>query len=238
MSRPAIIITGGARRIGAATARHFAREGYDIVLHYHHSKEEAEALKIELEAYSVQCETFAHDMADVKNMPGLMKKIAGVMPNCVALINNASVFERGTFMETDEALLERQFAVNFKAPFFLTHAFAATFKKGSVINLLDADIVTTKGSHFAYLLSKKTLAEFTAMAARALGPNIRVNGICPGCVLPSNQNEADYEKKLEQQIPLKSHPPVRDIAETALWLTKQSHITGQIIFVDGGQHVL
>jgi len=238
MTRPAIIITGGAKRVGAAMALYFARGGYDIALHYNASEKDAKTVKAKVEKLGAQCVLFPCDLSKTKTLPALMKKIRTTMPNCTALINNASIFERAPFMDTDEALFDRQFAVNFKAPFFLTQAFAKTFGKGCVINLLDTDIVQTQGSHFAYLLSKKTLSEFTEMAARALGPAIRVNGICPGCVLPSDQNEVAYEKKIKALLPLKKNPTVDALAEAALWLVSQPFITGQIIFVDGGQHVL
>lgn len=237
-ARPGILITGGAKRIGEALVRHFARQGYDIALHYNRSAREAKKLAAELEKLGAKCHLFSHDLQESEGIPKLMQQVKKSLPNCTALINNASVFERAELMDTDEALFDRQFAVNFKAPFFLTQAFAKTMKKGCVINMLDTDIVETRGSHFAYLLSKKTLAEFTVMAARSLGPGIRVNGICPGCMLPSDQNEKQYEQKMKGVVPLKSNPGLEELAEAASWLVGQKHITGQLIFVDGGKHVL
>ncbi|MDE3016881.1 MAG: SDR family NAD(P)-dependent oxidoreductase, partial [Pseudomonadota bacterium] len=184
MARQAVIITGSARRIGAALALYFAHHGYDIGLHYHRSAPDAKKLAKKIEALGGTCKIFPHDLSDIKGIPPLMKKIKTALPHCAALINNASLFERAEFMETDEALFDRQFAVNFKAPFFLTQDFAKTFHKGCVINIADSEIVHTHGSHFAYLLSKKALADFTLMAARALGPKIRVNAVCPGCIIP------------------------------------------------------
>jgi NAD(P)-dependent dehydrogenase (short-subunit alcohol dehydrogenase family) len=238
MANKAVIITGGARRIGAALALHFAEHGYDIALHYNHSKKDAGKLQAQIKKRGVKCELFSHDLKNIKGIPALMKKIRAAMPHCVALINNASIFERAEFMKTDEALFDRQFAVNFKAPFFLTQAFAKTFGKGCVINMIDTDIAKVRVSHFAYLLSKKALADFTPMAARALGPKIRVNGVCPGCILPSSHNDKVYEKKMAAQIPLKGHPSLNELAEAVRWLTEQQHITAQVIYVDGGQHVL
>ncbi len=238
MSKKAVLITGGARRVGAAMAIYFAKAGYDIALHYNRSKTDAGKIKKKIETSGRACVLFQHDLSNMKNIPLLMKRVQKAMPHCTALVNNASIFERADFMNTEEALLDRQFAVNFKAPFFMTQAFARTFGKGCVVNILDTDIAQTHGSHFAYLLSKKTLAEFTPMAARALGPKIRVNGVCPGAILPSSQVDAHYIQKLKGVIPLKSHPGADEIAETARWLIDQQHITGQLIFVDGGMHVL
>lgn len=238
MSRPAVIVTGGARRVGASIVRHFADNGYDIALHYNKSESEAKALQKDIEAMGVTCQLFQQDLSQISKLDGFIATIHKAMPHVSALINNASVFERAAFLETDEALFDRQFDANFKAPFFLTQSFARHVAKGSVINILDTEIVQTQGSHFAYLLSKKTLADFTIMGARALGPNIRVNAVCPGCPLPANEDDAKYVEKLKQVIPLQSHPEPKEIGEAALWLSNQKHITGQLIFVDGGKHVL
>ena len=233
-----VIITGGAKRVGAATALYFAKHGYDIALHYNRSKKEAAALQKKIHKIGARCELFHCDLSDVKKIPALMKAVQKKMPHCSVLVNNASVFERMEFLKTNEKLFDRQFDINFKAPFFLTQSFANTFKKGSVVNIVDTDITKTHGSHFAYLLSKKALADFTQMAARALGPNMRVNGVCPGCMLPSSANDKDYEEKMRDIVPLKAHPTLGELAEAVRWLSEQKTITGQIIFVDGGKHVL
>jgi NAD(P)-dependent dehydrogenase (short-subunit alcohol dehydrogenase family) len=237
-ARPAILITGGAKRVGAALARFFSTNGYDIALHYHHSETEAKQLQQEIAANGSKCMLFRHDLADAAGLENLVGKVGASFPACSALINNASVFERGELMQTSEELFDRQFAINLKAPFFLTQAFAKQFKSGHIVNVLDTDIVHNQVSHFAYLMSKKSLADFTKMAARALGPDISVNAVCPGCILPSDQNEEAYEQKMQSVVPLKSHPDTDDVAQSVYWLLQQKHITGQLIFVDGGKHVL
>ncbi len=234
----AVLITGGAKRVGAALSRNFARHGYDVALHYNTSKAEALALKTEIESLGRRCELVCHDLSDVSGMPELMTQLKDRMPHCGALINNASIFEPSTLLETDEAFLDRQFAVNFKAPFFLTQAFAKTFGKGSVVNILDTDIVQTQGSHIAYLLSKKTLAEFTCMAARALGPAVRVNAVSPGGILPSDAQDKLYIDKLPDKLPLGKIAALEDLVESVRWLCENASVTGQIMFVDGGQHLL
>jgi NAD(P)-dependent dehydrogenase (short-subunit alcohol dehydrogenase family) len=227
--------------VGAAMANYFARKNFDIALHYNNSESEALSLQKEIHKTGVACEIFAHDLSDSAGLGQLIKKIQAKMPHCNALINNASVFERCEFLETDEALFDRQFNVNFKAPFFLTQHFARVFggnPGACVINILDTDIAQNQISHFAYLLSKKNLADFTLMAARALGPKIRVNGVCPGSMLPSAHNYEGYEEKVKQMVPLKSQPSLDDLSEAAFWLSEQRSITGQIIYVDSGKHVL
>lgn len=239
--RNGVIITGGAKRIGAAMALYFAHKNFDIALHYNNSKDDALKLQKKIQKIGVACEIFNHDLSNTKGLASLIERIYEKMPHCNVLVNNASVFERCEFLRTDEALFDHQFNINFKAPFFLTQTFAKKFGENAracVINILDTDISTTQISHFAYLLSKKTLADFTVMAALALGANIRVNGVCPGSMLPSAENYEGYEEKMKQLVPLKIQPSLDDLSEVVFWLTQQKSITGQTIYVDGGKHVI
>lgn len=235
--KKAVLITGSAQRVGASLALSFADAGYDILLHFHNSEAAAERIKRDIEAKGVQCTLLAHDLCDVAGIDAFMKEARRLVPHCEVLVNNASVFERGLLMETDEKLFDEQMAINFKAPFFVTQAFVRYFKKGCVINMLDTSVKETQGSHFAYLLSKKALASFTSMAARQLGPDIRCHGICPGILLPSNELDEEYMQRVAPTLPMKKIGTLDQVASTALWLA-ESQTTGQFIFVDGGQHVL
>lgn len=234
----AVLITGGARRVGAALALFLAERGYDIALHYQTSRQEAEGVAAQVKARGRACELFATDLAQTETLADFMSTVKQRMPDVNALVNNASVFDRGEFLQSDEALFNRQFDVNLKAPVFLTQAFARHFGKGSVVNLLDSNVTKTHGSHFFYLMSKKALADFTIMAARALGPDVRVNGVCPGVVLPSEQESAGYEEKLKATNPLKRLAGVDAVCEAVAWLLAQEAVTGQMIFVDAGQHTV
>lgn len=244
--RSGVIVTGGSKRVGAELCRYFAKNNFDVALHYNNSKNEAIALQKEIKNMGVACEIFAQDLVDSNGLHKLMENIYAKMPNCNILINNASIFERCEFMETDKDLFDRHFAINFKAPFFLTQAFAKLFGKNPdaknanycVINILDTDISKNQISHFAYLLSKRNLADFTKMAAVALGADIRVNGVCPGHMLPSAQLYEGYEEKVRQMVPLKKNPSLDDLSEAVFWLAEQTSITGQIINVDCGKHLV
>lgn len=237
-ARPAVLVTGGAIRVGAVLCEAFAKAGYDIALHYNSSSTEAQAVKKNIELLGVRCELFQADLSDTAKLPALIESVKIAYANCAALINSASVFERASFLQTDEALFDRQVGVNFKAPFFLTQAYAKAFGKGSVVNILDTDVSKNQGSHFIYLQSKKMLADFTQMAARELGPNIRVNAVCPGVMLPSPGFDQSYLEKAAQKMPLARIATPQDLAQAALWLSESPVITGQVIFVDGGQHLL
>lgn len=241
MQNNAVIITGGARRVGAMLALYFAKKGYDIALHYNNSQDEAIRVQEQVLALGRACEIFAHDLQDISGIPNLMAYIHAKMPHVNTLINNASVFERGEFMVTDEELFDRQFAINFKAPFFLTQEFARIFGHNvgvNVVNMLDTNIIGNGGSHFAYLLSKKAFADFTRMAARALGEKVRVNAVCPGIVLPSQEMDEAYMAKLKSSLPLKKNASVGQVVEAVYYLSQSAALTGQFIFIDGGESVL
>jgi NAD(P)-dependent dehydrogenase (short-subunit alcohol dehydrogenase family) len=235
--KKAALITGASKRVGATIALALARAGYDIALHCNKSVQDATILREEIQKMGMKCEIFTCDLADASKLEPLISSAYKLFPHLSVLINNASVFERINFLNSSLEMFEENMAVNARAPIFLTQAFAKMVAHGHVINLLDTDIVKQHGSHFMYLLSKKTLAAFTKMAARDLR-HIQVNGVCLGVVLPSDQNPENYESELEKKLPLNQLIQIDDITRSILWLLDQPRITGQFIFNDSGQHLL
>ncbi len=238
MTRPAILITGAARRVGKAIALHFARTGYDVALHYNHSQAEAEKVAEEIRALGVRCELLQADLADSVQVAPLVTRAYAAFPTLAILVNNASVFDAGKLMESDAALYEKEFRINTQAPIFLTQAFAKYVGAGAVVNMLDSKIVRNKHSHFFYLLSKKTLAEFTKMAAIELAPHLRVNAVCPGFLLPSGGWGEDYQERLEPNLPLQKIATLDEVVKAVYSLCENKSLTGQCLFVDGGEHLL
>lgn len=234
----AALITGGAKRVGREIALALAEQGYDIALHYFKSQAEAQTLKKEIEAMGRKAQIFSFDLVDTQAIEPWICEIAGLFPALELLVNNASIFERTSFADSTVADFTNHMAINAAAPIFLTKAFAKHVKHGQVINLLDTNITDTHGSHFFYLLSKKTLADFTRMAARELGPQIRVNAVCPGVVLPSDQQPMGYEENLAKRLPMAEQSSVEDIVRAVNYLLDATHITGQLLFTDSGQHLL
>ena len=129
-------------------------------------------------------------------------------------------------------------AVHVKAPYILTQEFARLCKAGSIINILDTHITENRTAHFDYLLSKKTLAAFTQQAAVSLAPKIRVNAIAPGLILPPVAEKADYLNRLAKKIPLKRKGNIENITHAVQFLAKNNYITGQVLFIDGGEHLI
>ena len=231
------LVTGGAKRIGRAIAFGLAEIGYDIALHYNHSLKEAQSAASEIEKKGVQCALFQCDLNRIDEVLQLMPKIFERFPECNLLINNASIFERAGFLDTDPELLDRFLNINFKAPFFLSQDFARYCQEGQIIHILDTKISKEIVNYFTYGLTKKTLYEFMRMAAKALAPNIRVNGICPGMILPSKDlSESDFEK-LSQKIPVQHRGDPQNVVSAVRFLIENSFVTGECLYVDGGEHL-
>ena len=231
------LVTAGVKRIGKAIVLALAHQGYDIAIHYYSSRSNAEILSQEIESLGRICKIYQADLTNEEDILNLLPQVQKDFSDLELLVNNASNFEPATLRETDMESFNSHFAVNFKAPYFLTRDFASICKKGNIINILDTRITNNDFSYSAYSLAKKAQAELTRMSALELAPNIRVNGICPGFILaPDNPNEEHLEK-LKQKIPMKSQGNPQQICQALKYLLDNAFITGQFIFVDGGQNL-
>ncbi|QBG46500.1 SDR family oxidoreductase [Verrucomicrobia bacterium S94] len=219
------LVTGGAVRIGKAIVRALQAEGAEVVVHYLGSQAEAEALS----PYTVRA-----DLGNLEEVSGLVET-AGPLD---ILINNASLFTRDSLAEARPERALRELNVNLLAPLELIRCFAQQAGSGAVINLLDRRIRANDSSALPYSLSKKGLEELTRLAALELAPGIRVNGVAPGPILPPPGDSGEHFAERAGRIPLEIFPTPGNIAEAAIFLLKADYCTGQVIFVDGGQHLL
>jgi NAD(P)-dependent dehydrogenase (short-subunit alcohol dehydrogenase family) len=236
--RQTALITGSAKRIGRAMAVALAGQGYTVALHCNRSRADAEQAAQEIRESGGSCGIFCADLADEKQVQGLIPSVLKKYRQLDLLINSASIFKKDNLKTGDPALFNRQWAVNFKAPYILTSAFARKCKRGHIINILDTHIVQNKVSHVSYLLSKKALAELTKMAAVELAPEIRVNAVAPGLILPPAGKEKGYLDRLARDIPLKKRGEISYIVAAVRFLLDNEYLTGQILFVDGGEHLV
>ena len=236
-SKGAALVTGGARRIGAAISLALARNGYDVALHYLSSVEAAERVADEIEGLGRGCRLFRCDLNDHAATTALMPEVREHFTDLRVLVNNASIFERGMFRQTGPDLFERHFNINFKAPFFLIQAFAEGCPRGQVINVLDTRVNRSDHHHAAYTLSKKALLELTRMAARELGPGIRVNGVSPGMILPPPGGVVDELERRSAALPLQRIGDTDNLTAAVLFLLDNPFVTGECIYVDGGEHL-
>lgn len=235
--KKAALITGAGDRLGKAMALALAGMGYDIAVHYNSSGKGAERTAEEVKSLGRKCETFKADLSRIKSIEALTSKVFRAFPYCSLLINNASVFEDIDFMDVTEESFDKEFNLNFKAPFFLSREFSRRNSAEVIINMLDARVSRIETGHFVYNLSKRALRDLTLMAAKALGPKIRVNGICPGPILPPPGKDTKYMKRISKNTPLrKAGSP--DYVITALkYILDNDYVTGECLFVDGGQHI-
>lgn len=234
--RPAALVTGAATRLGLVFARALAMQGYDIALHYHCSISQAESAIAEIKSLGAACEGFPCDLAgDGVNL--LIDQVIERFPSLQLLINSASAYAAGRISETTPALLKEQFDVNFFAPFLLSSRFANVVQSGSIINIIDNKIAFQQNNYAAYLLSKKALADLTSLAAVEFAPDIRVNGIAPGVVLPGSNRTDDYIAWRVQGIPVGRQGDTSELVGAMNYLLLNEFVTGQILYVDGGESI-
>ncbi len=234
----AALVTGGARRIGREIALSLAEGGWDVVLHYNSSRDDAEGTAEEVRGRGVSCQLVGCDLADSRRMLELLPAAVGLAPALELLVNNASVFERSPIAETEVGLFDSHMAVNLSAPFFLLRDFARLCGRGQVLNLLDTRIVRDESAYAAYTLTRKALAGLTRMAAREFAPGIRVNAVAPGLILPPEGGNREQFERMAARIPLERHGHPRQVAQAAMYLVNSDFVTGQVIHVDGGEHLL
>ena len=239
-ARPVALITGAAKRIGAAIARTLHAAGYDLALHYRHSRAEMDALCAQLEAARAgsTCAIQA-DLADVGRVPGIVEHCTARFGRLDALVNNASAFYATPFGTVTAQQWHELFASNAQAPFFLAQAAAAQLKaaRGAIVNIVDIYAERPLAAHPVYSMAKAALAMMTQALARELAPQVRVNAVAPGAILwPDAGKDYADRSELVARTPLQRTGAPEDIAAAVLFLLRDAKFTtGQTIRVDGGR---
>ncbi|MGH8090837.1 MAG: pteridine reductase [Rudaea sp.] len=240
VQRPVALITGAARRVGAQIALGLHAAGYDLALHYRHSRSEMDALCADLNkvradsAHAIQA-----DLADVENLPRIVADCIARFGRLDALVNNASAFYATPIGSVTLAQWEELFASNARAPFFLAQAAAPHLKnaQGSIVNIVDIYAERPLPGHPVYCMAKAALAMMTLALAKELAPEIRVNGVAPGAVLwPESGKAYADQQELVARTPLRRAGAPDDVATAVLFLLRDAKFTtGQIVRVDGGR---
>lgn len=240
MEGKTVLITGSAKRIGKELALHLAKQSWNLALHYNTSKGEAIALRDYLKAiYPNQIfKVFCCNLSDEFACESLISEVYKEMGNINVLINNASVYTPKSIKETSLDLLNEQMNINFKAPFVLMRDFANICKSGVIVNFLDTRISKFLSEYAAYSLSKITLSHLTQMGALEFGPNIRVNGIAPGPTLAPCDAEANYLEDKASNTPMKIPGGILPILKSIDYILDNNSLTGQILYCDGGEHLI
>ena len=233
----AALVTGGAKRIGRTIALALAEESYDIALHHGTSAAEAEKTAGEIRQLGVECLTFRCDLAHEQEVLSLLPRVVGKMPGLEILVNNAAIFEKGKIAETEPDFYRRHLAINFTAPYFLSRDFARICKKGLIINLLDTRVASNDFDYAVYTITKKALAELTKISAREFAPDIRVNAIALGIILPPTGGDRHSFEKMALKIPLKKTGGLDCVVQSVKFILKNDFLTGQFIYLDGGENL-
>lgn len=234
------LVTGAARRIGRAIALGLARRGWSVAVHYHAHGEEAEAVAAEIRALGARAATLAADLTREDQTSTLVARSVQAIGPLGLLVNNASTFEPDRIDTVTRELWDLHLETNLRAPFVLLQDFARQLpedERGNVVNLIDQRVWNLTPSFMSYTISKAALWTLTRTAAMALAPRIRVNAIGPGPTLRSaRQSEEDFERQWGS-TPLERGATPEEIAETVGFLIDRESMTGQMIALDGGQHL-
>jgi pteridine reductase len=233
------LVTGGAVRVGRAISSALAEDSYRLVIHYNSSRGPADALVDEIRARGGEAVAIGADLADADAVRRLATEAVDAFGGIDLLVNNASVFPAERLEETDEALWDHTMAVNLKAPFFLIRHLAATLRerRGVVINMADLAGIQTWGAYAAHGISKAGVVHLTRVAARSLAPEVRVNGIAPGTVLPPESMGDDEIRGLAERAPLKKNGSPEDVVRALRYLLSADFVTGETLVVDGGRRL-
>ena len=249
MTAGVALVTGGARRLGRAMVLELARHGHDVAVHYSGSADEAEATAAEARALGVRAGTFRADLLDPDRTAALIPEVAAAMGPLTVLVNNASIFEYDSIATATMEGWDRHLGSNLRAPFQLIQAFAAQAPKALpdengepqarclVVNMVDQRVLKPTPEFMTYSIAKAALWSLTRTAAQGLAPHVRVNAIGPGPTLQGARQSAAHFAAQRRATVLNRGADPRGIADALAYFLTARAVTGQLICVDGGQHL-
>jgi pteridine reductase len=232
-----ILVTGGAKRVGKIFALACARAGADVVVHHGHSAEEAHATRQEITSVGRKAWVIEADLNDPAQAGNLIPLIRESTP-LYGLVNSAAVFESFTLESTSLEDWQKHLQINLTAPFLLSQAFARQAPDGGrIVNILDWRALRPGADHFPYTISKAALAALTRSSAVALAPKVVVNGLALGAILPPSDGKARAD--IIKNVPAGRWAEEHEVEQALIFaLTAPAYITGEIIHLDGGRHLV
>ena len=240
-SRPVVLVTGSARRLGRAIALELARGGFDVAVHYRASASDAQDTVRELQALGASAEAFAADLADAASCEDLVPAVVAHFKRLDAVVNNASTFEYDDVQSFSVEAMERHWRANTAPAILLARALnrhlAGCAEVGCVVNLLDQKLWNPNPDYLSYTLSKAALEAATTLLAQALAPQVRVCGVAPGVTLLSGEMSGEQFASAHRLTPLRRSSSPHDVARAVRFLIESPAITGTTLLVDGGQHL-
>lgn len=231
------LVTGASKRIGREISLQLAQAGVNVVVHYNNSEEEAIKLCKELASNNVQSWPIKANFETPSEYETLIDRAFNLAGKIEFLINSASIFPVENLDTVTFESMIANMQVNAWVPFVLCKKFSERAHEGKIINLLDSRIKDQDWNHVGYILSKHVLTAMNRMLALKYAPQITVNGIAPGLILPPPGQPQSYLEERVNTVPLKRHGDPFDIAQATIYLLKTRFITGNIIYVDGGRHL-
>lgn len=238
--RGGALVTGGARRIGRAIVERLARDGYAVAIHCRGSEAEARELSDSVRAGGGRACVVRGDLARMDDVLALVPAAREGVGSLTLLVNCASMFEADALPDLSPELYEQHLAVNLRAPVFLARDFAAQLPEGAegaVVNVIDQRVWKPTPRFFSYSLAKAALFDATRTMAQALAPRVRVNGVGPGPTLQGERQEPEDFRKQSSSVILGRGGTPEEIADAVAYLAAARSVTGQMIAVDGGQHL-
>jgi NAD(P)-dependent dehydrogenase (short-subunit alcohol dehydrogenase family) len=238
-----VLVTGAAKRLGRAIALHLAGAGWNVAIHYHGSADEAEEVAAAARALGVKAAILKANLSREEESAQLIGRAAKELGPLSALINSASLFENDDWQSATRESWDAHMETNLRAPFLLSQTFArqaadSKISGGAIVNIVDQRVLKPTPQFLSYSLSKAGLYWLTTTLAQALGPDIRVNAVGPGPTLRNaRQSEADFARQRDATI-LKRGAEPEDIARAVQYLLEADAVTGQMLAVDGGQHLI
>lgn len=240
LSGSVALVTGGAQRLGRATARALAQAGASVVVHYDRSSVAAEQLVEEIRGVGARAWCLRADLRELGELRDLVSRASAFAGPPSILVNNASAFPRTTFETVTRDDLLSSVELDAWAPFELARRFTEAAPGGAhVVNMVDTRVVAQYDwQHFAYCAAKHVLALFTELLAVRLAPRVAVNAVAPGLILPPAGYGQDYLEARKSELPLQRVGDPAFVTDAILFLVRSEFITGQTLFVDGGRHLL
>jgi NAD(P)-dependent dehydrogenase (short-subunit alcohol dehydrogenase family) len=252
-SRPVVLVTGAAKRLGRAMALDLARHGFDVAVHYRHSATQAQATVAELKSIGASAHAFAADLSIEAECRSLVPAVVAHFKRLDAVVNSASTFENDDAATFSMAAMEKHWRANTAPAVLLAQALhdhlavrasaarraheAIRASTGCVVNIIDQKLWNPNPDYFSYTMSKAALQCATIMLAQALAPSVRVCGVAPGLTMPSDVLVDEQFDAAHRMTPLQRSSTPEDIAHAVRFLIESPAVTGTTLLVDGGQHL-
>jgi len=236
-----VLVTGGAKRLGRAIVLDLARHGWSIALHYHSSEKEARATAADAQTLGAKVALLKADLAREEEMATLVGRATAELGPLGALVNSASLFENDDWYSVSRESWDKHMETNLRAPFVLSQAFAHQVPReghGAIVNIIDQRVLKPTPQFLSYSLSKAGLKWLTTTLAQALAPKVRVNAVGPGpTIINARQSQTDFARQREATVLGRGAEP-QDVCDAVRYLLEADAVTGQMIAVDGGQHLI